>query len=226
MARCGMGSARAGPAVITARHTRLAAAARGPRLAAVLGPLLVSALALGIGGCGGTGAGNRAAPQPPIVPGEVTTGPDLTGVQLPDFVMPIIKGPVSRPKAALTPGAVTTTDADVVCALSDRASPPPLSAATQIAVYTTYGFSGTKPPSLLRNALDYLVPYELGGASVVANIWPIAVHGTGFYQKTQVDRVLRQMVCRRSITLVQAQQALEKNWYVAWLKYVVAGGHL
>jgi hypothetical protein len=32
-------------------------------------------------------------------------------------------------------------------------------------------------------------------------------------------------VCRRSITLVQAQQALETDWYAAWLRYVVASGH-
>jgi hypothetical protein len=34
------------------------------------------------------------------------------------------------------------------------------------------------------------------------------------------------MVCRREITLTQAQQALETNWYSAWLRYVVATGHL
>lgn len=189
------------------------------------GLLLAVTLTFGIGGCA-AGNGNRAAPQPPVVPGQVTAGPDLTGVQLPDFVMPIIKGPVSRPKPALTPGAVTTTSADVVCALSDRATTPPMPASLQAAVYQEYGFNAIKPPSLLKYALDYLVPYELGGASVITNIWPIAVHGTGFYQKTQLDRVLRQMVCRRSVTLVQAQQALEKNWYVAWLRYVVAGGHV
>jgi hypothetical protein len=69
------------------------------------------------------------------------------------------------------------------------------------------------------------VPYDLGGATTQANIWPAAIRGTGFYQKTQTDYILRQLVCRRSISLVTAQKALATNWYVAWLRYVVAGGH-
>ena len=38
--------------------------------------------------------------------------------------------------------------------------------------------------------------------------------------------ILREMVCRRTLTLAQAQHALETNWYAAWLRYVIAAGHI
>ena len=60
---------------------------------------------------------------------------------------------------------------------------------------------------------------------VQANIWPAAIRGTGFFQKVQLDHILKDMVCRRMVTLTQAQHALETDWYAAWLKYVVATGH-
>jgi hypothetical protein len=40
------------------------------------------------------------------------------------------------------------------------------------------------------------------------------------------DARLREMVCRRILTLAQAQHALEANWYAAWLRYVIAAGHI
>jgi hypothetical protein len=191
-----------------------------PRLEAILATVI---LAVAIGGCGGAHPGAATA-APPAVPGEVTTGPDLSGVTLPDFVMPIIHGGISLPDRKLTPGAVTTTDANDVCEVQPHSTVPQLSSALQTAVYTAYGY--TSPEALHKHTLDWLVPYDLGGAGVEANIWPAATAGTGFYQKIQTDEILRQMVCRRELTLTQAQTALETNWYSAWLRYVVATGHM
>ncbi len=165
--------------------------------------------------------------RPPAVPGEITQAPDLSGAQLPNFVMPAVNGQVSRPKAALTPGAVTTTDTNAVCAISPHTSTPAIPPATQAAVAAAYGYPSTAADLASQHeyVLDYLGPYDLGGATTQANLWPAAIKGTGFSQKTQTDDILHQLVCRRSITLVQAQQALEADWYAAWLRYVVAGGH-
>ena len=192
----------------------------GPGPRAILAAVALAAL---IGGCGS--ARSDAAPaQPPVVPGQTTQGPDLSGVQLPDFVMPLIKGGVSLPDAELTPGAVTTTDAGNVCTMQPHSTVPASPAAVQTAVYAEYG--DTSPASQHKYILDWLVPYNLGGADVRANIWPADVEGTGFYQKVQTDDILRQMVCRGELTLAQAQHELETNWYTGWLRYVVATGHL
>jgi hypothetical protein len=55
-------------------------------------------------------------------------------------------------------------------------------------------------------------------------MWPAAFKGTGFFEKIQLDHVMRDMVCRREISLRAAQHDMEQNWYAAWLKYVVATG--
>ncbi|MGO9781635.1 MAG: hypothetical protein ACLPKE_11970 [Streptosporangiaceae bacterium] len=194
--------------------------ARGPRRLARLAG--VGGLALVLTACAG---GHPPAPAaaPPTVPGEAAGGPDLSGVQVPDIVMPAVQGRVSLPSSTLTPGAVTTTDANTVCNIPAHARAPAMPAPEQTAVLTAYGY--TTAAAQHKYVLDYLVPYDLGGAATQANIWPAAIRGTGFYQKTQTDYILRQLVCRRSISLVAAQEAVETNWYVAWLRYVVAGGH-
>lgn len=179
-------------------------------------------LALALAAC------DRAMPAapaaaPPAVPGQATQGPDLAGVQLPSIVMPAIKGRVSLPRSAPTPGAVTTTDANTVCNGAPHAKAPAMPFPVQAAVLKAYGY--ITPATQHKYILDYLVPIELGGAATQSNIWPAAVRGTGFYQKTQTDYILRQLVCRRAISLLTAQDSLETNWYVAWLRYVVAGGH-
>jgi hypothetical protein len=181
-------------------------------------------LALVASGCGSANPGAAGQAQPPVVPGQTTTGPDLSGVQLPDFVMPLIHGGVSMPNAKLTPGAVTTTDANSVCNMAPHTVVPAISTAVQTAVYDEYG--DTAQNAQRKAILDWLIPYNLGGADVQANIWPAAVEGTGFYEKVDTDDILRQMVCRRELTLAQAQQALENNWYTAWLRYVLATGHI
>jgi hypothetical protein len=188
----------------------------------------LAALALGLCvamvlmGCGAGRTGPVAAPSPPSVPGEATGGPDLTGVKLPDFTMPLIKGGVSRPKPSLTPGAVVSTDTTALCALPDHTGGSSIPMATQLAVFTAYGI--TNPQVQSKYQMNYLVPILLGGATTTTNIWPAAIKGTGFFQKGQLDHVLRDLVCRRTISITTAQSDLEKNWYATWLQYVVATG--
>jgi hypothetical protein len=183
-----------------------------------------AALVLVISGCGAAAQSGGVTGQSPAVPGEITQGPDLNGVQLPDAVMPLIKGGVSMPDAKLTPGVVASTDTNELCNMPPHAAAPALSAGLQLQIYDEYGYSSQN--AMRKYILDWLVPYNLGGAEVPANIWPAAVTGTGFYEKIDTDVALRQMVCRRELTLTQAQQALETNWYSAWLRYVVATGHI
>jgi hypothetical protein len=188
-----------------------------------------AALALGlcvamvVTGCGAAGNGPAAAPAPPRVPGEATAGPDLTGVKLPNFTMPMIRGKVSRPNHQLTPGSVVSTDTAALCAMSKAAARAAIPFTTQTAVYTQYGYSD--PAVQRKYSIDYLVPVDLGGDTTTANLWPAAIRGTGFFQKNQLDHILYDMVCRRTITITAAQGALERDWYAAWLQYVVATGH-
>lgn len=186
----------------------------------------VLALALGcalaLTACGSSGHHVAAAPKPPVVPGQVTAGPDLVGVQLPNFIMPLISGGVSVPRKALTPGAVTTTNTTQVCNRTPAQNTETIPVGLEAEVLSEYRIGPTQQS---RYLLDLLVPISLGGAMTVSNIWPATVEGTGFVQKAQLDHILKDDVCHRFLTLRQAQRALETNWYAAWLKYVVATGH-
>jgi hypothetical protein len=185
------------------------------------------AAALVIGLCAaavltGCAAGRPAAAAPPRVPGQATGGPDLVGVKLPSFILPLVSGGVSRPNPRLTPGAVSETNTTVLCGLPKAATSVSVPLATGNALYAEYGY--TTPEMQRKYTLDYLVPIDLGGATTKANIWPASMRGTGFYQKVQLDHVLRDLVCRRTLALATAQSALKADWYAAWLKYVVASG--
>jgi hypothetical protein len=192
---------------------------RSPLPASAL--LAALAVVVVVSGCGGAQPGAGPA-RPPVVPGQTTQGPDLSGVKLPDFVMPVIHGGLSVPNPKLTPGAIATTDTEEVCSRELQA--PVISGAVQAAVYREYG--DTSASSVHKHILDLLVPYDLGGAAVKANLWPAATSGTGFYQKVETDKILRDMVCLGDVSLTTAQRALETNWYSAWLRYVVATGHV
>ena len=172
-----------------------------------------------------TGCASRskpaAAPTPPKVPGQAGA-PDLANVSLPNFTMPLVTGGVSMPNHRLTPGAVATTDTTKVCVLPDHLATTVIPSATQQAVFTEYRI--TNPVVQAKYDIDYLVPIGLGGSTSTANMWPAALKGTGFFEKIQLDHVMRDLVCRRELSLRTAQRDLEQNWYVAWLKYVVATG--
>jgi hypothetical protein len=162
-----------------------------------------------------------AAPAPPKVPGQAS-GPDLANVTLPNFSMPLVTGGVSMPNTKLTPGAVATTDTTKVCLLPDHLATTAISPTVQQQVFTAYRIKN--PVVQAKYDIDYLVPIGLGGAPTTANMWPAALKGTGFFEKDQLDHVMRDMVCHRQLSLRTAQRDLEHNWYVAWLKYVVATG--
>jgi len=192
---------------------------RAARPGVLLGALLLAVL---VSGCGAGGHPAAAPAQPPAVPGETTQGPDLSGVQLPDFVMPVIHGGLSLPDPRLTPGAVAAASVNQVCTRELHA--PAIPGSVQTAVYREYG--ETSASAIHKHLLNLLVPYDLGGAAVKANLWPAATTGVGFYQKVETDKVMRQMVCQGDVTLATAQHALEANWYSAWLRYVIATGHV
>jgi hypothetical protein len=173
------------------------------RLARVAAALAIAGAAVG---CASGGGATAAPPQPPVVPGEATAGPDLTGVQLPSVVMPLIKGGISRPNPHLTPGSVVTTNTNDVCGLPDHGDPHPISPQLSAQVYSEYGYTTTSEQH--KHLQNYLVPLDLGG-------------GTGFYEVVETDHVMRDLVCRRALPLTVAQHDLETDWYAAWLRYVV-----
>jgi hypothetical protein len=120
------------------------------------------------------------------------------------------------PDPSLTPGAVTSSTAAALCTQPHQPKPP-VSDAVQEVVFAEYHL----PWSLDKGKyeLDYLVPVDLGGAEVTANLWPIELRGLTVHDKAQLDVLLKDAVCQGEITLASAQAGLESDWYTLWLRF-------
>jgi hypothetical protein len=114
------------------------------------------------------------------------------------------------PDLACTPGAVATTDLDVICHTSTRGRRV-VSRNARRRVFAMYGISPHQPPGAYE--MDHLIPLELGGSNAIANLWPEAA--PGFHDKDQVENTLHARVCSGAMTLEDAQRAIAADWRTA-----------
>jgi hypothetical protein len=137
-----------------------------------------------------------------------------------------LKGPVARPDAKLTPGAIASKSNAVVCA-GDRKvvkafSPrnPVVSAIDLQAVFAAYRIPVAQQ---LHYGIDFLVPLQLGGGNVRANMWPMVIvsnnRGAGFHEKEVLNIRLHVLVCHGQMQLADAQKQVATDWVTLWLKY-------
>jgi hypothetical protein len=88
------------------------------------------------------------------------------------------------------------------------------------ALMRSYGLEG-RP--LDAYELDHLIPLQLGGApSDPHNLWPQAydlqpgAHEPGAHEKDSVETWLKIQVCKKVMTLAQAQTAVKECWLPIW----------
>ena len=123
-----------------------------------------------------------------------------------------VRGPLPDP--ACTPGAVMTTDLDVVCHRSTRERRR-VSAEVHRLALTEYGFSYPQPLGAFE--VDHLIPLELGGDNLIANLWPEAAEpAPGFHQKDRVENYLHRQVCAGAMNLADAQRQIATDWLKVW----------
>jgi hypothetical protein len=166
-------------------------------------------------GCAPVAADPSAPYFPATRPAAATAPPVDPGATLPTTRAVAASGPVARPNPALTPGVVATTDAAAVCQQPKRVRTP-VPYAEQQALLAAYGIPAQDAH---RYGLDYLVPLQLGGAAVSANLWPAATKGVGYHEKQQLNARLRTLVCRGEVALAAAQHDIAADWYTEWLRY-------
>ena len=58
--------------------------------------------------------------------------------------------------------------------------------------------------------IDRLVPFDLGGSTDIANLWP--EHSASSLAKDRVERRLYDLVCSNQLGLRSAQRAIASNW--------------
>jgi hypothetical protein len=139
---------------------------------------------------------------------------------------------VVLPDRSATPGAidprVTQSDlATTICVSGYTATVRPSSSYTD-AIKTRqlaggYALHGDTDRSDYEE--DHLIPLELGGSPTsVRNLWPQPYAGrTAATAKDSLENRLHTMVCDGSLPLQVAQQAIARNWWAAYQRFVVAG---
>ncbi len=120
------------------------------------------------------------------------------------------------PDARLTPGAIRSVTRADVCTPGAATQARRVSATTRQAAFKRYGIA----PSSSLYELDHLIPLELGGSNTLANLWPQAYAGSpNAHDKDRAENKLHALVCKGTITLAEAQQAIASDWVAALKKY-------
>jgi hypothetical protein len=124
------------------------------------------------------------------------------------------------PDPKLTPGAVLTTDAAVICQPGYSRSVRHTSGSLKHRVYVEYGIA----PNTGRYEIDHLIPLSIGGADTRENLWPES-HDTKRWNadvKDRLENYLHAEVCAGRISLADAQKAVAADWIAAYRKYMDA----
>ena len=119
------------------------------------------------------------------------------------------------PNPTLTPGAVLTTDASLICTPGYASGVRDVSTATKEQAYAEYGVSYPQP--LGAYEVDHFIPLEIGGSNDLTNLWlEPATPTPGFHQKDQFENFEHGQVCNGTISLAEAQSRMASDWYLYW----------
>jgi hypothetical protein len=107
-----------------------------------------------------------------------------------------------------------TTDMNVVCHRSTKERRR-VSAEVHRLALTEYGFTYPQPRGAFE--VDHLIPLELGGDNVIANLWPEAAEpAPGYHEKDRVENYLHRQVCAGAMNLADAQRQIATDWLKVW----------
>jgi hypothetical protein len=125
--------------------------------------------------------------------------------------LPVLPSPI------MTPGAVATTSAAEVCAPGYARAHRHATISVRTLVYAEYRIDRHSG----RFELDHLIPLELGGADVIANLWPQSESTVpGSHDKDRLENRLHALVCAGRFPVDQAQQEIAGNWIAACRTYL------
>lgn len=135
----------------------------------------------------------------------------------------------SRPDPKLTPGAVRTTSAAIVCdkSHSTKEVRKDLKPAVKERAYVLYGLRGHSDKwcnTGRRCEVDHLISLELGGSNAIENLWPQPYEGPwNAVQKDHLENELHARVCSGRMSLTDAQTAIRTDWVAAYKRFVAKG---
>jgi len=128
------------------------------------------------------------------------------------------------PDHSKTPGVTNPVLTESkLCAKGFRTGPyRKVSQATKNAVYRAYGMSPKKKPCPCE--VDHLISLEIGGSNDAKNLWPQPYNTKPWnaHVKDKLEDRLHALVCKKQITLEQAQKIIATDWIVGYQRYVGA----
>lgn len=125
------------------------------------------------------------------------------------------------PNPTLTPGKTLPVTKQAVCTPGYSKTARHVTTATKRAVFAAYGFTGKET----RFEIDHLISLELGGSNDQENLWPQAFTTKPFNATTKdgLENRLHWLVCNKGLPLKDAQEAIRKDWRVAFKHFVQEG---
>lgn len=119
------------------------------------------------------------------------------------------------PDPTLTPGAVTQLTLPQICATHWGHDVRHVTPAMRSEVYAEYGY--TKHDKRCPCEIDHLIPRSLGGADVVANLWPQTYRGPwNAHMKDRLEDYAHRAVCDGEKSLDDARSMFLNDWRLAY----------
>ncbi len=124
-------------------------------------------------------------------------------------------GAPAQPDPIMTPGAADqTATRDVVCNGTTRERRH-VSEATKREVLAAYNIPAAESSDY---EIDHLIPLAIGGANVVANLWPQPWVEAD--EKDVLEVELQRRVCHGLLSQAEAQREVADDWTAAYARYV------
>jgi hypothetical protein len=121
------------------------------------------------------------------------------------------------PDPSLTPGAVLTTDTELICVDGYSRTVRHTSGKLKVRIYREYGIQRKSG----WYEIDHLIPLGIGGADVAANLWPQSYRTTPWNAgvKDRLELKLHDLVCHGELEITEAQKAMAGNWIEAYQRF-------
>lgn len=123
------------------------------------------------------------------------------------------------PNSKLTPGAVDpNATVKKLCTSGYTSTVRDVSLSLKKKVFQLYGLN----PKADRYEVDHLISLELGGSNDIRNLWPqsITTQPYNAKKKNALENKLNDLICKKKITLKQAQDEIRMDWIKAYNKYI------
>ncbi len=114
------------------------------------------------------------------------------------------------PDKLCSPGAVLTTDTNVICVSGYTKTVRNVSNTTKKKVFKEYGIPYSEHSNY---EVDHIISLELGGGNDISNLYPESyVIENGARIKDKFENYLHKQVCTGKLDIVEAQKQISTDW--------------